>query len=249
MATFEETDRLFAQARAENQALTFARFYADCMAPLARKGTHVTLGARRDVGAKLFEAYRRMLRLTPEMRIVDFGCGSLRIGYHTISFLQPGHYLGMDVLPEFLALGEEMLGVELRALKQPTLRVIDEQTVVEAARFRPDVVMSINVALHVRPAEIEVYFQRLSTLALQPGARLLFDARMAPWPRRFDPFGWAWPLDFIREALAPLELLAVHNEKAYPPGGEGSTTGILEFRRSPSSIDGRAGTGDVKRGP
>jgi len=233
MATFEEIDRQFAEAKARDPALTFATFYGDYVAPLARKGAHGTIGVGREVGVKLFAAYRRMLELTPDMRVVDFGCGSLRIGYHAISFLQPGHYFGLDIQKEFLSLGERMLGADLHALKQPMLRVIDQQTVTEAAHFGADAVMSVNVALHVRPEEIEVYFQRLLRLTAKPGARLLFDARMAPEPRRFDSFAWLWPLDFIQASLAPLELAKIHNKKAYPLGGEDSTTGILEFRRLP----------------
>ena len=244
MASFEEIDRQFAEARARDPSLTFARFYGDYVAPLARKGTHGTLGVSRDVGVKRFAAYQRMLELTPDMRVVDFGCGSLRIGYHTISFLQPGHYFGLDIQKEFLTLGEQMLGADLYALKQPTLRVIDQQTVAEAARFGADAVMSINVALHVRPEEIGVYFERLVRLTGKPGARLLFDARMAPEPRRFDPFGWVWPLDFIQASLAPLELARIYNKKAYPLGGEDSTTGILEFRRPLGSGD-KSTTGEA----
>ena len=237
MASFEEIDRQFAEARARDPSLTFARFYDDYVAPLARKGTHGTLGVNREVGVKRFPAYRRMLELTPDMRVVDFGCGSLRIGYHTISFLQPGHYFGLEIRKEFLTLGEHMLGADLYALKQPTLRVINQQTVIEAAHFSADAVMSINVAIHVSPEEIGVYFQRLIMLAGKPGARLLFDTRMAPELRRYTPFGWEWPLDFIRASLAPLEFVKIHNKKASPLGGEDSTMGILEFRRPLNSSD------------
>jgi len=237
MATFEEIDRQFAEARARDPALTFAQFYGDYVAPLAREGTHGTIGVSREVGVKRFPAYRRMLELTPDMRVVDFGCGSLRIGYHTISFLQPGHYFGLDIQKEFLTLGEQMLGTDLYEMKQPTLRVIDRQTLAEAARFGADAVMSINVAIHVSPEEICTYFQHLIMLTSKPGARLLFDAKMAPEPRRCAPFGWEWPLDFIQTSLTPLEFVKIHNKKATPHGGENSTMGILEFRRLHSPAD------------
>ena len=50
-------------------------------------------------------------------------------------------------------LGERMLGADLYAMKQPTLGVIDPQTVIEAASLRADALMSINVAIHVSPEE------------------------------------------------------------------------------------------------
>jgi ubiquinone/menaquinone biosynthesis C-methylase UbiE len=40
--------------------------------------------------------------LQPAARVLDLGCGNLRLGWRLISYLQPGNYFGVDISPVIL---------------------------------------------------------------------------------------------------------------------------------------------------
>ena len=50
--------------------------------------------------------------LTPYSRVLDVGCGALRLGYWLMRLLEPGHYFGIEP-------NREMLDVGLRELVEP----------------------------------------------------------------------------------------------------------------------------------
>lgn len=50
--------------------------------------------------------------LTPSSRVLDVGCGALRLGYWLMRLLDPGHYFGIEP-------NEEMLGLGLREIVEP----------------------------------------------------------------------------------------------------------------------------------
>ena len=45
--------------------------------------------------------------LTPGLRFLDVGCGSLRVGVHLVEYLDAGHYFGTDLSADLLAAGYE----------------------------------------------------------------------------------------------------------------------------------------------
>jgi SAM-dependent methyltransferase len=47
--------------------------------------------------------------LVPSSRVLDVGCGALRVGYWLMRFLDPGHYFGIEPQRETLKLGLEQL--------------------------------------------------------------------------------------------------------------------------------------------
>jgi SAM-dependent methyltransferase len=48
--------------------------------------------------------YDYLLRhgLTPRDRMLEIGCGNLRAGWRFIEYLEPGHYVGIDISPDIL---------------------------------------------------------------------------------------------------------------------------------------------------
>ncbi|MFI9587545.1 class I SAM-dependent methyltransferase [Streptomyces sp. NPDC052236] len=40
--------------------------------------------------------------LTPQDRVLEIGCGNLRAGWRFIQYLEPGHYVGIDISPDIL---------------------------------------------------------------------------------------------------------------------------------------------------
>ncbi|MGH8869047.1 MAG: class I SAM-dependent methyltransferase [Actinomycetes bacterium] len=47
--------------------------------------------------------------LRPTDRMLDIGCGNLRAGWRFISYLEPGHYYGVDISPEILAAAQKTI--------------------------------------------------------------------------------------------------------------------------------------------
>jgi SAM-dependent methyltransferase len=77
--------------------------------------------------AELFEEVGRFtlqsLRqngLAPHHRVLDVGCGTLRLGYFLVRYLDPDRYFGIEPVPKYLAAGlAHAIGSELQATKRP----------------------------------------------------------------------------------------------------------------------------------
>lgn len=75
---------------------------------LVQQGKHrnVVGGLWDEVGQLQF-SFVKNRKLTPEMRLLDVGCGCLRGGIHFIRFLENGHYYGIDLSQDLLNAGYE----------------------------------------------------------------------------------------------------------------------------------------------
>ena len=72
----------------------------------------VAAGKHRDVIGGLWDQMgHHQLRflveqgLAPQHRLLDIGCGSLRLGMHAIEYLEPGHYFGTDISGDLIDAG------------------------------------------------------------------------------------------------------------------------------------------------
>jgi SAM-dependent methyltransferase len=223
---------------------TYAEFWAETGLRTVRAGqAHATLGPRlkavpdwRQSGIGTYKLLVRYAGLTPESRVIDYGCGTFRVGIHMIEFLNQGHYQGLDVSRELLDVGMQMLGQELIREKLPTAAVIDAGVIAEAIRFKADCVFSIAVATHVHPREAGTYFTNLQRLTAQPGAVLLVAVAIADE----TPLGrsLALPLSGYAEALWPLEFVNAHGEKQKIEDGHPVRLATLEFRRPAQPASG-----------
>jgi len=72
-------------------------------------GQHRNLvgGLWEELGTLQFE-HLKQEGLRPEHLLLDVGCGSLRGGVHFISYLNPGHYFGIDINQSFLDAGYDI---------------------------------------------------------------------------------------------------------------------------------------------
>ncbi len=78
------------------------------------------------MGASQF-ALLFQLGLREDRHVLDFGCGSLRLGRLLIPWLQPGHYYGIDPNLWLIESGfEQELGADIRELKQPVFSHNDD---------------------------------------------------------------------------------------------------------------------------
>lgn len=169
---------------------------------LSRQGVEVDF---EEAGRKEFENYQRWFDLTPTHRVIDYGCGSLRVGLHFIRFLAPAHYFGLDLTPDFFQAGLIVLDERLDPGWQAEIGTISDR-LDDAVEFSADFVFSSNVAYHVHPAERDDFCANLRRLAGKPGARLCFDARVAIEPHRFGDRNWADHYDLWSEKLPEFQL-------------------------------------------
>lgn len=63
--------------------------------------------------------------LKPHHYFLDVGCGCLRGGVRFINYLDPGHYYGIDISDEILAMAHKELARHKLEAKQPVLRRTD----------------------------------------------------------------------------------------------------------------------------
>lgn len=126
---------------------------------------HDTLGIQRpEAGRAEFQALRKA-GLLPGHRVVDYGCGTFRLGRYLMAYLDAGNYWGLDVTDRFFELGLRNLGSGARKkLKDCHFRAISQASLREAASARPDVVLVAGVLQCVPPRELHTIFGRLESL-------------------------------------------------------------------------------------
>lgn len=251
-------DQRFRRWKKRNPQGSFGDFYvADAERKLRKGHHHSTLGARGwanqgssqiDWDSASFAARGLVnwgqiisLGLQPDMRCVDFGCGSLRLGQHAIRYLAPSSYWGVDLTDSFFEAGLRLLPPELVAGKRPRLGVIGDELLAEIRRWEPDFIFANAVLQHVPPDELPAFFGRIAAM-MAPSTRayVLFvsDSRV----RRIKPVSWAYPPRFLEEqarsavpdaAVRSIEVgeaygrIAGENRKILCLEGLGSTSGIV----------------------
>jgi hypothetical protein len=216
MIAILRSKRQLKEWRGKHPGASFANFYADRITDKLRSGRgHTTLGARgwlvgddssAEWDRELF-ARRGLKRwgeilglgLEPNMRCVDYGCGSLRLGQHAMRYLNAGNYWGIDVTDVFITAGLELINPELLTRKAPRLSTIGGEVLRDIRAWQPDFIFSNAVLQHVPPEELSLFFERLeSMMAPHSKAFILYIAEDRV--QRFEAMSWGYPADFIRAA-------------------------------------------------
>lgn len=154
----------------------------------------------------------------PLHKVVDYGCGSLRIGMHFIDHLAPKKYWGVDVTRRFFEDGLRLLDPRMIAKKAPRLDQISEATLREIQGWQPDWVFSVSVLMHVPPAEVEDFLRKITDL-LAPGAHavILFDR--TEQNARTAPMSWTYSEAFLCEALRRINPGFLISFRFFEPAG------------------------------
>ena len=103
--------------------------------------SHSSLGPNLRLGrlASARRTFERLLTygIRPDDTVVDYGCGTLRLGTLFIEYLQADRYIGLDIDKRILAAGREQLADDIVETKRPTLEVISKEGLARvAARIR-----------------------------------------------------------------------------------------------------------------
>jgi SAM-dependent methyltransferase len=203
----------------------FKEFYAESVAAtLANKQKHNSLGTNLKPGRreKALRTFNNLVArgISPKDTLVDYGCGTLRIGALLIEFLEADRYIGLDIDERILRAARTQLSPKLLTLKRPILEVISEESLDRAAAKRPQWVFSNGVLQHVPPDELRDYFGSLSRL-IHAGATGILNAPLGPKTKRIAPKGWIH--DFV-------QLQAVAAEFGMHLGKLGSKGTLMSLR-------------------
>ena len=177
-----------------NPGRPFKDFYADSIAcAFANRKQHASLGpnlkpgsARRSKGT-----FDWLLKqgVQPHDVVVDYGCGTLRIGAYFIQYLDADCYVGMDIDDRILSVGRSLLPRALLESKRPTLEVISPQSIDCIVARAPKWVFSKGVVQHIPPDDLHDYFLNISRL-VHAGATGFFRTRTAPVAKRISTKTW-----------------------------------------------------------
>lgn len=202
--------------RGQHPGAPFANFYADKIERKLRRGrSHTTLGARgwqsandapvewnrQSFAQRGLQPWNDIvaLGLKPDMRCVDYGCGSLRLGQHALSYLDTGNYYGIDVTDSFINAGLELLDPELVRSKAPRFATITGEVLREIRAWQPDFIFSNAVLQHVPPEELSLFFERLESM-MAPHTRAFILYITGDRLQRFDSMSWSYPREYVRAA-------------------------------------------------
>lgn len=217
------------------------RRYQNLARRLREGQAHPTLGYHPDrsetdwwkAGEFRFLKMIKTFAIAPEHRVIDYGCGTLRLGGHFMRYLEPGNFFGLDVSPDLIEIGRDLVGGELIQAKAPRLAAIDDRSLADAADFKAAFLFSEAVDYHVVPDELGFYYDALKRLVGAPGSRLLLSVRIAEPEHEFVQGCWARPLEAFKQALQPLQFVAMHYVQVGGPSDKfpGITSSTLEFLR------------------
>ena len=181
-------------------------YYARMIADRVVRGEHPAIGVRARAVRAPTELLDILLThgLEPRHVVVDYGCGSFRLGRALIEHLDPGHYWGLDVIDEFLDSGMTLLGPELKAEKRPNARVISTASLAETAAAKPDFIISWHVCSKVPPSRLPDYFGKIVAL-MGPTSLALVHFPEAARRLRQSRFSWAENRETIVQALREVD--------------------------------------------
>jgi len=139
---------------------SFKQFYAKCAAnSVATNKIHASLGPNLTPGrlASARRIFERLLTygIRPDGTVVDYGCGTLRLGALFIEYLEANRYIGLDIDQRILAAGRGQLADDIVETKRPTLEVISKESLARVAARKPRWVCSKGVLQHVPPEELD----------------------------------------------------------------------------------------------
>ncbi len=213
------TDVRFALWRFKNPKGSFAEFYATTIAEkLKRGGVHKTLGARNYQTAGLigqaapqegqthgqrgrpFFNWVKQRGIKPEHICVDFGCGSLRVGQHFIGYLQPGNYLGLDIVDKFYQDGLSLLDKDMISTKSPWLGIISPETLSIAKSRQPDFIYSTAVMQHVPAQDLTAYLGNIFAM-MNDRTMAATNFKVADMQTRIGANAWAHTEKTVADAV------------------------------------------------
>ncbi len=144
-----------------------------------------------DLGEWQFDILKRH-GLRPEHRLLDIGCGPLRLGALAIPFLDPGHYCGIDPTGPLLALGRKV--IDRLGIDRPCSLLQSGTFEFERFGVHFDFAIAQSVITHLSETQIAACFSALKAV-MRPGGTFIFTYLLARH---------AAPLGFLMDGVVPM---------------------------------------------
>ena len=143
------------------------------------------------IGASQF-ALLFMLGLRETDKVLDFGCGSLRLGRMLIPFLQEGGYFGLEPNAWLIEEGlKRECGADVAALKSPRFaHNADFDCAVFGEKF--DFIVAQSIITHAGPSDARRLIETASA-SLKPGGIFAFSYIRARQDAGLPEEGWHYP--------------------------------------------------------
>jgi cyclopropane fatty-acyl-phospholipid synthase-like methyltransferase len=177
---------------------------------LQNSTTHPTLGENITDSKTFYETARieknLLLKegLKPSHKVVDYGCGSLRLGNQLIPYLSKGNYIGLDRTDFFFNIGIKNFDDKLIKDKSPSLKVINESTIKKISELQIDYIISMAVLIHIPPKEVFYFFENIVKL-MNSNTKAYIDFITANNKiYRYAELTWYYPKSFILKKLNKL---------------------------------------------
>jgi hypothetical protein len=219
--TFEEWQVL-------NPGGTFKEYYVGSIVDaLSGKKSHATLGPVTQKGSleRAEKVARTLIGLgvSKSDLVVDYGCGTLRVGKTLIEYLEPSRYVGLDIDRRILDTGLAMLPRWLAEQRTPILDVIDDEVLSRIASMRPRWIFSKGVIHHVPPSDLAEFFGNISRLSY-PETEVLLWARFSDTTRQASKRTWFHGIESV--------ISLARSFKLDGEIGELDSARVIRFRRS-----------------
>jgi cyclopropane fatty-acyl-phospholipid synthase-like methyltransferase len=133
--------------------------------------------------------------------LVDYGCGTMRIGMHAVRYLGEGAYWGLDVSDAQLEKARLQLGPRLLAKKRPHVCRISPTAINECTAAQPNLLCSIDVMHRVPPENLPEFLHNI-VFIIGPSGRAIIRARWSGGATFQYKQLWAYSLDYLKQMVS-----------------------------------------------
>lgn len=172
---------------------------ADTVARSVAAGTHrESVGGMWETIGSLQLDFLRAQGMQPRDRLLDVGCGALRLGCLAVDFLDPGHYYGVDISPDLISAGyrKELTAAQRARLPETNLSASPDFDL-SFLDLDVDIAIAQSVFTHLPLNHIRRCLANVST-RLRRGAVLYATAWLVPSEQPLEnPFRQAGEIDGV----------------------------------------------------
>lgn len=144
------------------------------------------------------------LGMRQQHRVLDIGCGSLRVGRLLIPYLNRGGYTGLEPLESLVAEGiEREVGQDQVDIKQPRFVYSDDAGDLIAESLRFDYVLAQSIFSHCGPDLLDRWLSQVAALLADDGVLV---ATFIPGAEDNSTRGWIYPdcVGYMQETITAM---------------------------------------------
>ena len=158
-------------------------------------GPAAAIGGDWEAGGQRQLAFLQAQGVTPQSRVLDFGCGTGRLARRLVPYLAPQHYTGIDLSMQALVALQQLAWEEGWEAQGFTLHSGDG-TLKAVAGEQYDVIWAYAVFIHLPPIVLAAIIASLRAVQFD---RLFFSYKPAAAPLRTSFKQFACPFDWYQQ--------------------------------------------------